>query len=277
MRLRFWLMGRLAAVSVGLVIMMAPTVAGASSQGFTVLRGSPQPGMLMSLTANSGVIEPATDQNAKSLVGVVTPVTETSLDQQDGQTNVRTDGAANALVSTLGGDIRVGDRITASPLAGIGAKTNTNAWIVGIAQGSLDADTKTAIKSTIADSGGAKHTVYVASIPVLVKVTYYSASSQAAAADTNAQVPAVLQRAADALAGKHVSTRALILSFLLLVIGIIAAGVLINSTIRGGFLAIARQPLAKFVILREVWRSFGLALLILLFALAAAALILRIF
>lgn len=262
---------------IGLLAVAIPAVAAASSQSFDILGGQPQAGMLMSLSSNPGVIEPASDKNVKSLVGVVAPANETNFDQQTGQTNVKTDGASNALVSTLGGDIRVGDRITASALAGVGAKTTTSAWIIGIAQGSLDKNTKGVLKSTVVDSQGTKHDVYVGSIPVLVKVTYYSTASRSLAADTNTLVPSVLQRAADALAGKHVSLRALLLSFLLFVIGVIAAGIVANSAIRGGFSAIARQPLAKSVILREVWRSFGMALAILVIVMVAAMLMLRIF
>lgn len=255
--------------------MVAPIAMGvASSQSFDVLPGQSQAGMLMSLTANPGVVEPASDKNVKSLVGVIEPA-DTSFDQQPGQINVKTDGEARTLLSTLGGDIRVGDRITASSLAGVGAKTTTSAWIVGVAQASLDAHTEGAIKSTITDSKGAKHIVYVASLPLLIKVTYYSTATSAAAY-TNMSLPAIIQRAADALAGKHVSAQALVLTFLLIIIGTIVAGKIIDTAIRGSFKAIGRQPLAKFVILRQVWSSFGLALVVMAVALAGGMLLLRI-
>src|ERR1700683_3460638 len=97
------------------VIILVPAHTAASSQGFDLFQGHPQAGMLMSLTSNPGVIEPANTTNAASLIGVISPG-DTNIDLQPGQVNVETDGAANALVSTLNGNILVGDRITASSL-----------------------------------------------------------------------------------------------------------------------------------------------------------------
>jgi len=156
--------------------------AAAASQSFNVLDNKSQPGMLMSLTANSGVVEPATDKNASLLLGVIS-ANDTAFDLQPGQVSVATDGVANVLVSTLGGDIRVGDRITPSSLAGIGAKAKMTAWIVGIAQASLDSKTTAAVASTVTDTAGSKHQVYVARIPLVVHVTYYTVREPGAEID----------------------------------------------------------------------------------------------
>src|SRR6185437_13784224 len=108
-------------------------------------------------------------------------------------------------------------RIAPSSLVGIGAKLAGTGWIVGTAQASLDASTKGAIKTTITENTGAKQTVYLASIPVLVKVTYYNATGAA----QSSWVPSAIQNAADSLAHKHVSPAALVHSTLLLFMGII--------------------------------------------------------
>lgn len=241
----------------------------ASSQSFQLLSGQAQLGMLMSLTRNPGVIEPTTNTNAASLVGVVAP-NDNNLNQLPGEINVQTDGEAKALVSTLGGNVLVGDKVTSSALQGIGAKLNGSGWIVGTAQSSLDAKTHGAVSSLVTDSQGGKHTVYVALIPLAVHVTYYNAS-----AASNNWTPKILQQIANNVAGKNVSTQALVLGFLLFVIGLAIATVIIVSSIRSGFLAISRQPLSKFVILREEWRSFGAAIVILVFAALGGILLLK--
>lgn len=259
---------------VGIFGMLSLPVRGsASSQGFSLLRGQPQSGMLVSLTANPGVIEPANSQNSKSLVGVIV-LGETNLDQQQGQVNVKTDGAASALVSTLAGDVSVGDRIAPSALEGVGAKINTNGWVLGVAQGSLDAKTKGAVKTTVTDAKGAKRDVYVASIPVAVKVTYFN-SSTAGSGSQSTGIPESIQKIADTIVGKHVSTIAIVLSFLLALFGLIVAGFVVNGAIRGGILGLSRQPLAKGVILRAVWRALLAAVLILGFAFAISVVILK--
>ena len=50
-----------------------PMAALAASQNYSVLDDKAQPGMLMSVMANQGVVEQATNKNAALLVGVYTP------------------------------------------------------------------------------------------------------------------------------------------------------------------------------------------------------------
>ena len=261
----------LVAASLLAAVVLLPSIASASSQSFTVLDSNTQPGMLMSLTANAGVVAPASDKTSASLIGVI-GTDDVSFDQQPGQVSVQTDGAASTLVSTLNGDVLVGDRIAASELVGVGAKAASSGWIVGIAQGSLDSHTTGAVVSNVSDSQGKQHKVYIARIPVVVKVTYYTTATSASTG-----LPSSLQTAADSLAGKHASTLAIVLGFLLLLAGIILAGVLVNSAVRGGLSAIARQPLSKKVISRKVIQAFGISLAILISVMVGALLILRIF
>ena len=258
---------------VALLVVLAsalPLSAGASSQSVNVLDNKSQPGMLMSLTANAGVAEPASDKNAALLLGVIS-TNDTAFDMQPGQISVATDGEVSTLVSTLGGDIRVGDRIAPSSLAGIGTKAVTTGWIAGIAQASLDAKTSGAVAKTVTDTTGGKHKVYVTRIPLVVHVTYYTVPSAA-----SKTIPDMLQTAADALAGKHASILGLVLSFLLLLTGIIWAGILINGAIRGGIAAIARQPFGKAHIRRMVLKSFGVSLLIIAVGCIGALVLLRV-
>lgn len=259
-----------------LVLMMAitvtPNVAAASSQSFSVLNNQAQSGMLMSLTSNSGVIEPANNKNAASLVGVI--ATDTSaLSQQNGQTSVVTDGSANTLVSTLNGDIKVGDKIGPASLSGVGAKLTASGWMVGVAEASLDAKTTGAVATAVTDSAGGKHTVYVARIPLIVKVNYFTMPAATTASTTT---PNSLQKIADQIAGHHASPLALILSFVILMTGIIWAGLVIYASVRGSLNAIARQPLSKVVINRAMMKSLLLALAVIAGVLIGSGLLLRI-
>lgn len=242
----------------------AAGLAGASgtSQSFNVLNAQTQPGMLMSLTANSNVAEPASDKNAAQLYGIVSS-SNTDITQQPGQVSIQNDGTANALVSTLDGDVRVGDKIATSSLVGVGAKAVKSGWVVGVAQASLDSTTKGAIKTMVTDSKNVKHIVYVGTIPVVAKVMYYTSPNDQAKKTT--PVPSNVQSAAESIAGKKVSTVILVVSGLLMIVGVIFAGVVISTAIKNGFAAVARQPLAKRVIFRRVLQSFGMAALIMVF------------
>lgn len=268
---RYQHLRRQLAVVVGMAAVALPGVAAAASQGYGVLNNSVRNGMLVSQTANAGVVDLATGQTAAQLLGVVAPASGTSLTAQPGQINVENDGEVSTLVSTLGGDVRVGDRIAPSALAGVGAKLSGNGWIVGVAQASLDRQTAGAVATQISDTKGGKHTVYVAPIAVVLHVTYYS---QASTPDSTV-VPGTIQTIADKIAGKRVSLIGLLLSFILLVTGIVWAGQLLHAAIAGSMDAISRQPLARRVINRALWRSLSIAAVIVFGVVFGAWLLLR--
>lgn len=269
---------RLTKITLTTVILLAtiatPSLALAATHNFNVLDNSSQTGMLVSLTQHSGVVEPATTKNTPRLIGVI-GANDKDPAPPSGQVSVKSDEQAEALVSTLEGNIKVGDRITASSIVGVGAKMQGTGWVVGIAQSSLDSKTTGAASSFVVDSKGAKHQVYVTHIPVLVKVAYYNAPGSVLQ-KTSDLVPQQLQNLANNAAGKHVSALALVLSTLLLIIGLVLSGLVITSSVRGGFLAISRQPLAKRVILREELQSFAMSALILIVVLVGAFALLRI-
>jgi F0F1-type ATP synthase membrane subunit c/vacuolar-type H+-ATPase subunit K len=257
-------------LTVGLALAGSSVAIGsAASESVTVLDKGAKAGMLMSLTKSASVAEPANDKNAASLLGVLAP-DESSLDSQPGQTGVKTEGVATTLVSTLNGDIRVGDRIAPSSLVGIGAKAVASGWIVGTAQGSLDAQTSGVSSYSVTDTAGRKHQVAVGSLPVIIKVTYYNQSSS-----SNSVIPASIQDAVDKLAGKHVRPLAIILSFILILIGIVLAAQLVNGSTRSAFSAISRQPLTKSLIMTKLFQMFGIAAGLILLAFLASYLILR--
>jgi hypothetical protein len=252
---------------------LAPLSATAANQNYSVLTNSAQTGMLLSQSTNASVAELATDKNAALLLGVLAP-TNAGAEKQPGQVSIASEGQTPTLVSTLGGDIRVGDRIAPSSLAGVGTKATANGWIVGVAQASLDAKTTNAVASSVSDSKGGKHTVYLATIPVVIHVTYYSVPAATASGNSSA-VPASVQSVADSLAGRHASVLGLVLSFILLLTGIIIVGIMLYASIKGGMDAISRQPLSKVVINRAMLRSLGTAAMVITGVIIGSLLLLR--
>jgi hypothetical protein len=247
----------------------------AAAQPFYVTDEGVRAGMLASVTKNPQTVAPASNQNASSLVGVIGSGTQaTDYNLAPSQMNVETEGVVTTLVSTLSGDVAVGDRISPSILVGFGAKNTASGWIVGVAQASLDAQTAGAVRSTITDTMGGQHQVYVASIPVLVKVAYYNAP-QPTPKHKKTVVPDVVQTAADSLAGHKVSQNAILLGSLLLFVGLIVSGVITNSAIRHGLRAVARQPLARHEIMLHVLQSLAIALVILAATFVAGLLVIR--
>src|SRR5438445_2215879 len=91
------------AALVGCLIALAVHLPASATQSFYAVNNQAQPGMLMSLTANSKVVQPSTGQTIKSFVGVVAGPGDATFNQQPGQISLSTDGVANALVSTING------------------------------------------------------------------------------------------------------------------------------------------------------------------------------
>lgn len=258
---------KLAAVMFVLFLFCFQGISSASSQFFYVTNSNYTQGMIMSLTPNPGVIEPSTLNNAKAMVGVVAPNDENSFSQQSGQISIRTEGEAEALVSTYNGNIIVGDKIAPSEISGVGENLSGGGWSIGTAQSSLDSTTKGAVKTIIGN-----RVVYVAAIPVLVKVSYVPAPyNQANSRGWIVSLSDIAKR----IVGKQVSIKNIFFSILTVLLVLFIAGVIVNGAVRGGMLAIGRQPLTKSNIYRNMAESFTLAFLMIALGLVIAWLILR--
>ncbi len=247
-----------------------------AGHGFYVVDKSVRSGMLVSLTNNPGVVEPATDKNAAALVGVIGN-SATDLDVAPGQVAVQTDGVVQVLVSTLAGDIAVGDRISPSSIVGVGTRNNQAGWVVGMAQGSLSSSSAGAVKTSLKDANGTTHEVYIGHVDVLVKVAYFNPGSTSSAQAEASFVPKRIQAILDSAAGKRASVVAVVLASLLMLAGILITGYIINSTVRSGIESLARQPLAKHEIVRGMTQTLLLAVGVLISTLAGALVVLRLF
>lgn len=94
-------------------------------------------GTLVSLTdKDQNQIAPATTENVENLLGAVIDPKGALINSTSTNDNVQvaTTGLANVFVSDINGEIKVGDKITASPLAGVGMKATYSTKIVGVAQ-----------------------------------------------------------------------------------------------------------------------------------------------
>jgi hypothetical protein len=198
---------------------------------------------LLSRVANDPKkVEPANStSNGGNLVGVAADEPLLALSSggaRDAQ--VVTGGTTEVLVSDLAGDVKSGDKITASPLSGIGVKAVMSGEVVGTAQSDLG-KAKT-VKRQVTDRDGKQRDVKVGLLPVAVNVTYYSSGTTT---DKLADfVPDALQTAANAVAGRPVAPVKVILSSLSLMIGFIIVTVILYSAVRSGVISIGRNPLA---------------------------------
>ena len=173
------------------------------------------------------------------LVGVVGDKSLVELSGGAVGVQVVTTGVTPVLVSDINGSIDTGDKITASPIEGVGMKATGNTMIVGTAQADLNSvDTTT---RTITDKKGVKHEVHIGLLPIEVSVAYYTATS----GNSSQYVPQFLQGLANNIAGKDVSPVRVMIAGLIVLLIFLSVTVLLYSAIRSSLLSIGRNPLSE--------------------------------
>jgi len=230
-----------------LVTIVAPAAvfaAGAISQGYKTTSTNVSKGTLLSLVSSgSTTVEPANSTtNVAKLVGIAAdkPLVELS-NGAASDTRVVVSGSTEALVSDMNGTVNAGDKITASPVSGIGMKSVQAAEVVGTAQASLSS--VSLVNQTVTGTDGKTQTIKVGLLPIAVNVTYYSAATQQGI--VAAFVPPFLQSLANGIAGRQVSPLRVLLAAIALLLGFGAVTVMLYTSIRSGVISIGRNPLAQ--------------------------------
>lgn len=217
---------------------------GAISQQYQTNSTGITTGELLSLSeVGSSIVEPANStMNASRLIGVAAdkPLLELS---GEGAKSVQVvvGGTSSALVSNINGPVKVGDKITASPVSGVGMKASHSAEVVGIAQ--ADLSSVPTVTRNVSGTDGKNISIKIGLLPIAVIVEYYSVASSAGTASSF--VPPFLQSLADQLTGKQVSPLRVLFGSALLVMGFAAVTFMLYVAIRSGIISIGRNPLAE--------------------------------
>lgn len=237
------------------------------SQGYTA-KDSVAIGSLVSLIPESpDSVEAATIDNTNNLLGVAVTENNSPLTigrGTTGEVQIATGGSVTILVSNINGDIREGDSITASPIAGVGMRVSSNSKVIGIAQ----ADMTTTTEQTI-DEEGSQQTVKLGSVPVLINVSYHYQTPE------KTIIPAAIQNVANAVAGKAVSPLPIILSAIIFIVMLIVVMIIIFTMIRSSIISVGRNPLSQSAVYRDVIQLSAVVIAIVAAAIAAIYFILR--
>jgi hypothetical protein len=238
------------------------------SQGFKA-SGSIATGSLVALDSSGSGVVAADATNTDRLFGVAVPDSAAPLSlgsSGTGQVQVVTTGSTDALVSTEGGKIKIGDYVSVSSIAGVGQKVPAGVHrVIGTAQADFDGTGSDTAKRSITDSAGGKHEVIIGQIPVQIAVSTYTNST----GNQGYQVPIWLQRFSDALAGKAVNPIRIVIAGLILITTLISITVLLYSSVRNSIISIGRNPLSRGSVLRGLLEVIGVV--IVLMGIAAGA------
>jgi hypothetical protein len=218
----------------------------AIAQGFQAdtTKGDVVAGTLVSLKSGSSrSVELATMASAGYLVGVVdrSPLVTISDDDQEAQ--VVLSGTTSVLVSDINGPIRAGDKITVSPVAGVGMLATADSQIVGTAQ----ADFKSNTTQQVSDKTGEKHTIHIGRVPIQVGVAYYQAPG-------SNFLPPFIQSVANSVAGRQVSLIRILFCSVLMLLSFISVAVLVYTSVRSAITSLGRNPLAARAIRKGLYQ-----------------------
>lgn len=228
-------------------LLLAPmtvnAASGAIAQSYQTSSTNIGTGSLVSLvSAGSSNIEPAFASNVSNLVGIAAekPALELSKGSSS-SVQVVVSGSTMALVSDANGAVMAGDKITASPISGVGMKATSSAEIVGTAQKNLTGIRT--VTESVSNSNGGSSTVHVGLMPIAVAVVYYS--NEPSSGTVSTYIPSVLQSVANSLTGKQVSPVKVLIGTLLLLLGFATVSMVLYIGIHSHIISIGRNPLAQ--------------------------------
>jgi hypothetical protein len=212
-------------------------------------------GSLVSLDkARTNFIELANTNNDSDLTGVALKTNDSLLaeDPSDSTIQVATSGNVNTLVSTLNGNINVGDSIAVSPFNGVGMEADPGSRIIGLAETSFNSKTSGATKQVVKDMQGQKQDIWVGYVNLSISIgTQTSGTKQLNS----------LQRAVKDFTGRSVPTLRIVTSMTIALVALIGLVTLIYASIYGSIISIGRNPLAK----HSVFRTLGGVIVMTLF------------
>ncbi|MET0779377.1 MAG: hypothetical protein ABWY71_00935 [Candidatus Saccharimonadales bacterium] len=214
---------------------------GASSiaQGFQTTDPNIVSGALVSLKGNTpNTVELTSSTNVNQMTGVAGSKSLIELSNGVSGVQIVTSGVTQALVSDINGTVKTGDKITASPIAGVGMRATATTLIIGTAQAN-----QTSVKTetrTITDKSGKKKDIKIGAVPLQVDKVFYEVPS-----DQNSFLPPALQSFANGVAGHQVSAIRVLVAALLVLFLFAAVTILIYSAVRSSIISIGRNPLSE--------------------------------
>ena len=233
------------------------------SQSYYASDANVTPGALVSTSINNeGGVELATDANRSRIAGVISSKPLINLDATSDATtgsnpnmvNVIVSGLTQILVTDYNGAVRTGDKITVSPIAGIGAKATNSTTIVGTAQS--DSGHGAVTKRTVKKADGAQQIVTISMVDVQVAVAAYTPPQ------TSSIIPAFVQNFANTIARHNVSPARVFIAVILTVLMFGSVIAVIYAAVKSSIISIGRNPLSATAIQQSLLKICAITLVI---------------
>lgn len=218
----------------------------------------------------------STSKDAKRMYGVVippgdSPIVLSAKNPKLQQVLVTNGGRQSMLVSNQAGPVKAGDYLTISAIDGVAMKAGLDSTeVIGKASGVFSGNANVVGAVKLKDSLGKESSVTIGRIAVDINVTRNPHNQE-----TVDYVPTFLSKLAIGIADKPVNAARVYLSLtLLLIAGVLSFNVL-YSGIRGGMIAVGRNPLSKKSIIKSLIETVFAGLIILVVGVFGVYLILK--
>lgn len=235
-----------------------------------------QKGMIVKLLDNDTTkVEPVTTDTIAKMQGVVIAANDATFalsnNGNNGQVFVATTGKYDVLVSNQNGPIKSGDYISISALAGVGMKADSSeSAVLGRAAGSFDGSSNISGTATLKDATGQQVKVSIGRVAVELNVGHNPLEQTG-----EKNVPGVLKAAAQFVSDKPLNATRIYIALIVLVVTSLVAAVMLFSGIRGGLIAIGRNPLAKKQIVAGIIRVVLMGIIVFVLGLFGVYLLLK--
>jgi hypothetical protein len=184
---------------------------------------------------------------------------------------VATSGHFDVLVSNQNGTINPGDYIAVSAVAGIGMKAGTKElYVIGRALATFDGSKDVISNIDLKDSNGEKHSVSIGRLEVDIGI-----AKNPLLKATEPNVPQILRKASEAVAGKPVNAIRAYLGLAVFIITTIVAASLLYAGVRSAITSIGRNPLSRKSIIRGLFQVIVTGLIVFIAGVFGVYLILR--
>ena len=214
-----------------------------------------QLGMVVKLKdKDAKTVVPLAAKESSQMLGVVIPsgnatfvlTPQTVTNQQVLVTNT---GSFTLVVSNQNGPIKTGDYIMISAIDGVGTKAvdTADTQVVGKAAGNFTGQANVIGEVELKDTLGRKTKVTLGRIPIDIKISHNPLYQKHAD-----YVPAGLSKFAQQVATKPVSTARIYLSVVILSVIAFLTASMLYSGIRGGMVAVGRNPLSRKSIIKSL-------------------------
>jgi hypothetical protein len=208
-----------------------------------------QTGMVVQVDPkNKNTVIPLSQKNIKELLGVIIPNGDVPLvltPEKTTEQQVLVAPSGNLLtviVSNQNGPVKKGDYIAISAIDGIGMVADDSiALTIGRAESSFDGKTDVVNTMTVKNSLKQDVRIAIGRVQVQVGVTHNPSLKQS----NSDYVPAFIGKIVFQVTSKNVSAARVYIAIVLLIGIIILAGHMLYGGIRGGMIAIGRNPLSK--------------------------------